>query len=69
MNSPSPCNKCRFLYYDCMYEDDPTYEAECHFEYEMGNPDCQKFKQWEGRETKLHKSIWQRLKASKIFRR
>ena len=36
MNTPDPCGTCGWLYSDCMYDDDPSYSAECM----CGKPDC-----------------------------
>lgn len=29
MNTPKPCDTCKFLYYDCLFEDDSNYDSEC----------------------------------------
>ncbi len=40
MSTPEPCYRCRFLYTNCLYEDDPSYEAECTKHHILGNKDC-----------------------------
>lgn len=44
MNTPKPCNTCKNLYWDCMCEDDPSYDAECKLDLEMGNKKCKEYK-------------------------
>ncbi len=46
-NTQSPCDKCKYLYYDCMYVDDPNYEADCVFSLEIGRQDCPQFRKWD----------------------
>lgn len=29
MNTPEPCDKCDYLYADCMQHDNPNHSAEC----------------------------------------
>jgi len=43
MNTPKPCLNCKHLYADCMYEDDPSYDAECKIGLPMGVLSCKKF--------------------------
>lgn len=47
MNTPEPCGHCKFLYADCMQEDDPSYMAECWHGHSLGNMHCACFKHWE----------------------
>lgn len=44
MNTPSPCDKCEHLYYDCMQKDNPSDSAECKLGLSLGNKKCPKFK-------------------------
>ena len=46
MNTPEPCDKCKHLYWDCMREDDPSYEAECKKNLKMGNKKCKGYKKY-----------------------
>ncbi len=47
MNTPKPCDTCKFLYWDCMHEDDPSYSAECMGYLELGKIDCPRYKNWQ----------------------
>jgi hypothetical protein len=42
MNTPKPCDTCKYLYYDPQYEDDPAYIVECKLmmHLKMGNEKC-----------------------------
>ena len=46
MNTPKPCDKCIYLYYDVMAKDDPSYMAECKLVLPMGLRHCSEFKYW-----------------------
>ena len=45
-NTPKPCDSCKHLYYDCMQKDNPAYDAECKYNCEMGNKDCESYTKW-----------------------
>lgn len=45
-NTPSPCDICKNLYTNCLYEDDETYTSECKKKLEMGNKNCKLFKHY-----------------------
>lgn len=52
MNTPKPCSHCKHLYADCIYEDDPTYMAECEVigtepKPKWGDKDCPRFKAYD----------------------
>ena len=40
MNTPYPCYDCDNLYWNVLYEDDPSYMAECMLGLEMGDEEC-----------------------------
>lgn len=46
MNTPEPCDTCKHLYYDPLYEDDPDCLIECKLGNEMGNKDCPDYLNW-----------------------
>ena len=46
MNTPEPCDFCEHLYWNALYKDDPTYEAECKKEHTLGNKACPDFKDY-----------------------
>ena len=52
MNTPSPCDKCIHLYYDCMKKDNPSDSAECKLGFNLGS-DCWCFQEY--KEKKLMK--------------
>lgn len=47
MNTPSPCDTCKHLYYNVLCEDDPSYMAECKKDLLMGDEKCKEYKYWE----------------------
>ena len=44
MNTPEPCDKCKWCDWDCMVEDDPDESAWCNKRRPMGNLNCVEFK-------------------------
>ena len=40
MNTPSPCDTCKHLLYDCITEDDPASSAWCAVDAPMGKVEC-----------------------------
>lgn len=57
MNTPSPCNKCKHLYVDAMYEDEPDYKPECKATLDntdeekplFGDDNCPSYENWESK--------------------
>jgi hypothetical protein len=43
MNTPEPCDRCVYLEWNVMMEDDPEYEGECSEGETMGNTFCPLF--------------------------
>lgn len=50
MNTPTPCDKCQYLYYNVIYKEDPSHLAEGKLALIIGNINCESFKHW--KETK-----------------
>jgi len=43
-NTPSPCDKCRYLYADCLQKNNPLYQAVCTVTGgKWGDPNCPRF--------------------------
>ena len=47
MNTPEPCDKCKYLYYNVLFMNNPADASqECKLEHELGNPLCKHFCHW-----------------------
>jgi hypothetical protein len=49
VNTPEPCCKCKYLYYDCIMKDDPDCYTECTKGGIIGTTDCPLFEEWKER--------------------
>ncbi len=46
MNTPKPCSRCGFNYWDTMTQDDPNSSFECLKHLSVGVIGCTGFKDW-----------------------
>ena len=56
MNTPKPCDTCKYLYYDAFSKDDPSYSAECKKGHNLGK-NCLDYKYY-GKKKETDKSAY-----------
>lgn len=67
MNTPKPCDVCKKLYTNVMFEDDPSYLSECKEGRELGNMNCVGFIHWNEKRERVNEYAIKKASEQKSY--